>query len=146
MTIWGERIAAVMASLLSIYMMWIAWNFPANGDIFPKFCGFASMVVAALMFLRTVTSPDVFDARILKVAWWQEIKPLVLTAAVVAYVNLFFIVGYYVTSGLFLIVMAWMVGVRSVKAIAITAIVTFPLMYIFFELFLNARMPRGFLV
>jgi hypothetical protein len=146
MTIWGERISAALAAIFAIYMMSIAWNFPANGDIFPKFCGFASVFVGGLMILRTFTSPRVFEGDAPDFSWWEEIKPLVLTAGVVIYVNLFFVLGYYVTSALFLVVMAWLVGVRSVKAIAITAIVTFPLMYVFFELFLNARMPRGFLV
>lgn len=146
MTIWGERVAAVLAAFFAVYMMWIAWNFPANGDIFPKFCGFAAVFVAGLMLLRTITSPGVFSGRIPEIPWWDEIKPLVLTAAVVAYVNLFFVVGYYASSALFLVIMAWFVGVRSVKAIAVTALVTFPLMYVFFELFLNARMPRGFLI
>lgn len=146
MTIWGERIAAVLASLFAMFMMWIAWNFPANGDIFPKFCGFASIFVAGLMILRSVTSPAVFDGVIPEIPWWDEIKPLVITAGVVAYVNLFFVVGYYTTSALFLVVAAWLAGVRSIRAILITAVVTFPLMYAFFELFLEARMPRGFLV
>lgn len=146
MTIWGERVSAVLAAIFAAFMMWVAWNFPANGDIFPKFCGFAAIFVGGLMLLRTVTSQGVFDGRIPEIPWWEEIKPLVLTAGVVAYVNLFFVVGYYTTSALFLVVMAWMVGVRSVKTIAITAVVTFPLMYMFFELFLNARMPRGFLI
>lgn len=146
MTVWGERISAVLAAVFSVYMMWIAWNFPANGDLFPKFCGFAAVFVSGLMILRTVTSPGVFDGIIPRIPWWEEIKPLVLTAGVVVYVNLFFVLGYYVTSALFLVVMAWMVGVRSVKTILITAIVTFPLMYLFFELFLNARMPRGLLI
>ena len=146
MTVWGERISAALAVAFAIYMMWIAWNFPANGDLFPKFCGFAAVFVGGLMILRTLTSPSVFDGLFPEISWWEEIKPLVLTASVVVYVNVFFVLGYYVSSALFLVVLAWLVGVRSVKAILITAIVTFPLMYLFFELFLNARMPRGLLV
>ena len=146
MTVWGERVSATLSVICAIFMMWIAWNFPANGDIFPKFCGFAAIFVGGLMLLRTVTSPGVFDGLVPEIPWWEEIKPLVLTAGVVLYVNLLFVVGYYVTSALFLIVMAWLVGVRSIWSIAVTAIVAFPLMYVFFELFLNARMPRGFLV
>lgn len=146
MTIWGERIAAAGGVAFAIFVMYLAWNFPANGDLFPKFCGFAMILVAGLMILRTITSPAVFDGLFPSISLMEELKPLLITAAVVAYVLIFFELGYYTSSALFLVGMAWFAGVRSVKAILITALVTFPLMYAFFELFLEARMPRGILI
>jgi len=146
MTIWGERLAAAIAIGFAIFVMYIAWNFPANGDLFPKFCGFGLIGIAGLMVMRTITSPAVFEANAPRINWGEELKPLLITAAVIAYVLIFFKLGYYTSSALFLIIMAWLAGVRSVKTIAITAIITFPLMYAFFELFLQARMPRGILI
>lgn len=146
MTIWGERIAAGLSFAFAIFVMYLSWNYPANGDLFPKFCGFAAIFVAGMMVLRTVTSPGVFDGERPKIAWLDEVKPLLITACVVAYVLLFFVVGYYTSSAIFLCVMAWLAGVRNVRAYVITVILTFPLMYAFFELFLEARMPRGILI
>ncbi len=146
MTIWGERLAAALAILFAIFVMYIAWNFPANGDLFPKFCGFGLIFIAGLMVLRTISSPAVFEGHAPKLNWVEELKPLLITTAVIAYVLIFFKLGYYVSSALFLIIMAWLAGVRSIKTIAITAFITFPLMYAFFELFLQARMPRGILI
>jgi len=146
MTIWGERLAAAIAVVFALFVMYTAWNFPANGDLFPKFCGFGLIFIAGLMVLRTISSPAVFESNAPRIHWGEELKPLLITAAVIAYVLIFFKLGYYTSSALFLIIMAWLAGVRSVKTIAITAIITFPLMYAFFELFLQARMPRGILI
>lgn len=145
-SIWGERIAAVVCAVFAVYMMYIAWNFPANGELFPLFCGFAAIFVAILMIVRSIVSPGVFAIVRPKLEVWQDLKPLLLTAGVIAYVLIFFYVGYYVSSALFLTVMAVLAGVRSWRTILITVLVTFPLMYAFFELFLNAQMPRGFLI
>lgn len=146
MTIWGERFGAAGGALFALFVMYLAWNYPANGDLFPKFCGFAMIFVGGLMVLRTITSPEVFSGLWPKIHWLEEIKPLLITAGVVAYVLIFFKLGYYTSSAVFLCVTAWFAGVRSVKTILITAIITFPLMYAFFELFLQARMPRGILI
>lgn len=146
MTIWGERVSAGLAAAIAAFFMYVSWNFPANGDLFPKFCGFATMLVATLMVIRTVTSPAVFGGRVPHPDWWEEVKPLAITAAVVVYVLVIFRLGYYTSSAIFLCLTAWMAGVRRVRTILVTAIVTFPLMYAFFELFLQAHMPRGLLI
>lgn len=146
MTIWGERFAALAGAIFAIFVASLAWNFPANGDLFPKFCAGAILLVGGLMVFRTISSPSVFTGLWPEINILEEIKPLLITGAVVAYVLIFFELGYYVSSAIFLCAMAWFTGVRSVKTIAITACVTFPLMYAFFELFLEARMPRGILL
>jgi hypothetical protein len=57
-----------------------------------------------------------------------------------------FFVGYYVSTILFIIIGCLLVGVRQLKTIIITTVVTLPLMYAFFELFLQAGLPRGWLI
>jgi hypothetical protein len=146
MTIWGERFAAATSVLFAFFVIYVAWNYPANGDLFPKFCGFAMIAIAGLMVVRTISSPAVFSGGLPQIDWLTEFKPLLITSGVIAYVLIFFKLGYYTSSAIFLCAMAWIAGVRSIKTIVITALVTFPLMYAFFELFLQARMPRGILI
>ena len=105
-TIWGERIAAVFAAVVAIYMMYVAWNFPANGNLFPVFAGAAVICISVLMIVRTIFSPGVFFGKWPRIDVWADIKPLLLTAAVVVYVLLIFRLGYYTSSALFLIVTA----------------------------------------
>ncbi len=146
MTVWGERIAAVLSSLGAVYMAYAAWNFPAAGNQFPVFAAAAIVVISMLMVIRTVISPDVFTGRFRWSPWREQAKPLLLTAAAVAYVLIIFELGYYTSTLLFLVCMAYAVGVRDLRMIGLTALITLPLMYAFFELFLEAQMPRGLLI
>ncbi len=150
MTIWGERIAALLCSAGAVFMAYIAWDFPAGGNQFPVFSCFAIIAVSILMLIRSKLAPGVFVSGT-KLSFSvenivEQAKPLLLTAAVIGYVLIIFELGYYTSSFLFLIIIAYVVGVRNLKTIALTAIVTLPLMYAFFELFLKAQMPRGVLL
>ena len=146
MTIFGERLAAVLCSAAALYMMNLSWDFPAEGNLFPIFSCGAIVAIGVLMIIRTYVSPDVFAGAFNMRPTMDHARPLLLTAGVVIYVLLIFELGYYTTSLLFLVALSLAVGVRDFKVIALTAIVAFPLMYAFFELFLNAQLPRGILI
>ena len=64
----------------------------------------------------------------------------------VIFVPTIFLVGFFTASFLLLVFGAIIVGVRSKKAIILMVGLSLPLMYAFFELFLNAQLPRGFLI
>jgi hypothetical protein len=72
-------------------------------------------------------------------------KPLLIVVFSVIYVLAMFWLGYFAASILFLGLTVWMVGVRSIRAIALTAVILFPLMYVFFVVFLRANLPKGIL-
>lgn len=146
MTVWGERIAAAIAIVIALYMLSVGREFPAGGDQFPVFACFSIIAVALLMIVRTLASPAVFSGEAPRWLPFEDIKPLLLTAATVVYVLLIFRLGYYTSSLAFLVVISLVVGVRRFSTIAVTAVVVFPLMYAFFELFLNAQMPRGLII
>ena len=146
MTVWGERFAALLCILVAAYLAMIAWEFPAGGDQFPLFCCFAIIAIAILMIVRSFLSPGVFKKTYEFETIGAQARPLLLTAGVVVYVLLIFQLGYFTSSALFLIATTFAVGVHNIKAIALTVIITFPLMYAFFELFLQAQLPRGMLI
>lgn len=127
-------------------MMFAAWDFPANGNIFPIFATSAIIVIALLMVIRTVISRGVYAAPFGRVPPRTVWMPFAVTAATVAYVLLIFEIGYFTTSALYFAALAYAVGVRDLKVIALTVVVTFPLLYAFFELFLNAQLPSGMLI
>jgi hypothetical protein len=142
----GERIGALAASVMAVYFAYAAWNFPAGGEQFPLFAAASIVVIAIAMVVRTFVSPDVFKAAFELPRAADAVRPVAITAATIAYVFIIFELGYYTTTLVFLVVMSWLVGVRKPRAIALTAVVMLPLMYAFFELFLQARMPRGILL
>ncbi len=146
MTLWGERIAAGLCISFALFMAWTAWNFPAAGDQFPLFSCGSIILISILMILRTFLQPGVFTQKFEFGIKFEDLKPLIITVIVVLYVRAIFELGYYTSSFIFLIFMTLFVGVRNYKMIALTAVILFPLMYAFFELFLRADMPRGILI
>lgn len=146
MSIWGDRLTALLSLLGAAYMAFLSWNFPANGDIFPKFITASIAVIAVMLFVRTFSVQSVYHWRSIKFEARDEILPLVLTAVFVGYSLLIFVLGYYTTTLLFLILLSVAVGIRSPKTILLAAVITLPLLYAFFELFLGANMPQGLLI
>ena len=69
-----------------------------------------------------------------------------LTLIVVVYVLAIFRLGYFTASVLFLFASTLAVGIRNYRTIALTAAILFPLMYVFFEILLQANLPQGFLI
>jgi len=77
---------------------------------------------------------------------FEKMKPLLVCLLVIAYLYLIFELGYYTSTVVFLIASTVLVGVRNYKAILLTGVILFPLMYAFFELFLQANLPMGILI
>lgn len=146
MSIWGDRLTALTSFGVAAAMAFLSWNFPANGDIFPKFITGSIALIAVLLFLRTMSVKSVYQRRSVAFHAREELLPLVLTAAFVGYALLIFVLGYYTTTLLFLVLLSVAVGIRSPKTIGLAAVIALPLLYAFFELFLGANMPQGLLI
>lgn len=143
---WAERITALGCIGVAAYVGIIAFEFPAGGGAFPQFAAVSTICLAVLMlagsFIRAhgdLAGNVTFDFR------FEKIKPMLVCLLAIAYVFGIFRLGYYSASILFLVLTTWTVGIRNAKAIALTGVILFPLMYAFFELFLRADMPRGVL-
>ncbi|PQO24132.1 hypothetical protein C2I36_04275 [Rhodobacteraceae bacterium WD3A24] len=146
MTMWGDRLSAILCSAVAIYMAYKGWDFPAAGDIFPKFISAAIVFISILLFMRSFSVKSVYESRSIRLDISEEFRPILLTVTMIVYVLVIFVLGYYTTTLLFLCLLSLMVGTRNLKAIAIAAGVTLPLLYAFFELFLGAQMPSGLLI
>ena len=143
MSVWGDRLSALLASAGAAYLAYISWNFPANGDIFPKFISGSVIFVSVLLVFRTFSGQAIHAGRRIVLSLSDDGFPLLLAAIFVGYVQLIFWLGYYTATALFLPGLALVVGTRSTKGVTIVTVVTLPLLYAFFEGFLNAQMPRG---
>ena len=63
----------------------------------------------------------------------------------VIYTIAVFKIGFYVTSFVFYFIATYMTGLRDHKIIVITAVILFPLLYLFFTIALGAFLPEGLL-
>lgn len=144
---WGERLTAVVFIAVALYFGYTALEFPAGGGKFPLFAAGGSILLSLLIIADTVLRPRPDADRPVDFSLsYERLKPWILTVIVIAYVLLIFRLGYFTASVLFLFVSTLMIGIRNIKTILLTAVILFPLMYVFFEIFLQANLPQGILI
>ena len=142
------KIATYLTSLLficlSVFCGLESLSFPAGGELFPIFLFGCIILLSCFLAIEAFlkqTNHESINIRIDFFTW----KPLFVSIAVIIHVIFIFILGYFTSSFLFLIGCSILIGLRDTRAIGVTAIVLFPLMYAFFEGFLKAGLPKGIL-
>lgn len=142
------KIATYLTSLsficLSILFGLESLNFPAGGELFPLFLFGCIILLSCLLSLESFLKKTKQQSVQIKIDFFTW-KPLFVSIAVIIHVIFIFILGYFTSSFLFLIGCSILIGLRDARAMGITAIVLFPLMYAFFEGFLNAGLPKDIL-
>jgi len=144
---WGTRIAAAVYIVLSFYFGAQAIEFPAGGGTFPLFAEVCAVLISGIMIagsfrLAAKEESDRIDFGMT----YSRAKPLLLLALSILYVFVIFELGYFAATLVFLFAASLMIGIRDVKALAITALILLPTMYAFFVVFLNAPLPKGVLM
>ena len=141
---WGDVIAAVCFIGLSGWIMWYSHDFPAGGQNFSNFAAISIVAMSILVIVKAVLSKESEMRRLINFDFsWASNKQYFVAILVIVYWMLSFVIGYFVTTLLFLIAAAWASGIRDVKIIAITAVFLLPVLYGFFALVLQADMPEG---
>ena len=145
MSLFVGRIATWICLIGVAAFVWVESDqFPANGHQLPQFCAIVAICIMLLMLLKEFKNID--KKKVKMELSYQANKHFVIFLFSIFYVVTIFFVGYYVSTILFIIFGCLLVGVRQLKTIVITTVVTLPLMYAFFELFLQAGLPRGWLI
>lgn len=145
-SVWGERLTLVSILVFSGIIIWMGIDFSFGADILPYFCAFSAIILAGYLLVKTWFASDKNSNRKIEFDFsYMNLKPMIITICVIGYVFAIFILGYFTSTLVFLVIASFVTGVRDVKLIATTAIILMPLMYGFFELFLQANLPRGLL-
>ena len=143
----GERLCVVVFILQAAYGGVLASEFPHGGGISPLFSLYGMIFLSLIMLAETVFKRKPGDEQKIDFTLtFEKMKPLLVCLLVIAYLYLIFELGYYTSTVVFLIASTVLVGVRNYKAILLTGVILFPLMYAFFELFLQANLPMGILI
>ncbi len=141
----GNAITALGIILVSIYIWIASEEFPADGDQLPKFT--AGMAILISMFLLADSFRNRNNKEKISIDFsYASKKQYVILLLSIAFVPSIFAIGFYTSAFLLLVLGALIVGIRSFKVIALTVLISLPLMYAFFELFLNAQLPKGLLI
>ena len=143
----AERVVAVALILAGGFMYTQSTGWPQRAGAFPQFAQVGIMILALGMLVRSFTAKDRerlkgmvrFDFSY--TAW----KPVYIMIVGVAYAIAVFQIGFYVTSFVFYFIATYMTGLRNHKVIALTALILFPMLYLFFTVALGAFLPEGIL-
>lgn len=152
-----DMVMAVGFVALSAYVFTTAMAFGRGADVFPKFIAGAITVLAVILFLDAVRlyraaglepAADSVPAETEKQAApvWDRIRPYVVFGAIAAYVGLMPIVGFFVTSALFMVGVMMILGVRSLRLYLYTVVGLIVGIYALFVMQLNVPVPTGFLI
>lgn len=145
-----DRSVLMAIIALSVYLSVEALQFPNKGGMFPIF----SLSCIALLSLFTLVSEwrrgrkergcsggepeNRREAGALK-------RPMTLFALTLAQSALMPVVGFYCTTGAFIIIAGYCIGLRRVRMVSVIAAVTMAVFYGFFEFALKFEFPRGLL-
>lgn len=143
---WGERITLLSIILFSGVIIFMGREYSFGADILPYFCTISMIILSGYLLLKTwISSDKSLNEKIRFDFSYTKLKPIIITILVICYVLVIFTLGYFTSTLIFLIAASLITGVRDVKLIAVTAVILLPLMYGFFELFLQANLPSGLL-
>jgi hypothetical protein len=143
----GEILTACGMIVAAVYVIIVASDFPAGGDIMPVFCATGVIALSLFMLLEVfLKKRDVLKEKINFSSNYSRLKPYVLLVFSIVYFTSIFVLGYYSSTIILLFVSSYILGVRRAKFIFLTSIILLPAMYAFFELFLQARLPSGWLI
>ena len=143
---WGEIITGLICIGLSCFFGVMALDFPAGGGTFPLFATGTTVFLSLLMIGNAVfkKTPELREKMVFDWSYAAK-KPLLVFLAALFQAWAMFVLGYFTSAILFLVMATLLVGLRNYRAILITIVVLFPLMYAFFVVFLKAQLPRGIL-
>ncbi len=144
---WGIRIAAAVYIVFSLYVGAQALEFPAGGGTFPLFAQICAILISGVLIAGSFRpsvrkSDDPVDFRMT----YARAKPLLLLALSIVYVFVIFELGYFASTVVFLFAASWMIGIRDIRTLLLTAAILIPAMYAFFIVFLQAPLPKGVLL
>ena len=142
--IFSKILTSVILIAISVYVWITSDEFPADGNHLPQFCAAIAIAILFVMLLKDLMGTQ--KKRVRFDFSYHANKHFVLLFLSILYVISIFFLGYYLSTTIFLILGCFLVGVRNSKAVILTVIVTLPLMYAFFELFLQAGLPRGLII
>jgi len=145
--LWAERLTALGMIVVAGFFVTQSIDMPGGSGSFPLFTEYVIILLALVMIVRTFfTHDERFEGEVHFNFSYEAMKPIYVMVTTIFYVYAVFRFGFYTASIIFFFIGAWMTGYRNVRAMAMIAAVLFPVMYLFFNLALDADLPKGLLM
>ncbi|CDQ19131.1 Tripartite tricarboxylate transporter TctB family protein [Halobacillus karajensis] len=141
---------SVFLILLSAGYLYLSYNLkeypyvPVDSDFLPKVLGYVLIVLAVFLFFDK--SSETEEEKEKRQVPKKEIFVLLAVGGMIfLYIFLLEIIGFVLSSSLFIFACSWFLGYRKLKTTLLVAIL-FPLiMYLSFNYLLQIRLPQGLL-
>lgn len=145
--LWADRWTAIGMIAVAGFFITQSMGLPSTSGAFPKFTEILIIALALIMIVRTfVTHDKKLSGQVRFNFSYTALKPALTMIVAIIYVFAIFRIGFYTASFLFYFLVTYMTGIRNYKAMGLTALVLFPMMYFFFNIALGADLPEGFLI
>ena len=144
---WGEYISQAVIILFCSWVIWTGSEYPFGGNFQSNFAAYGTIMLSLAVVYQTFRNrAKQLAAKIEFNFSFYGLKAWVMAVAVFVYVLLIFQLGYFTATAVYLVATSYLTGLRDLKLVAITAAILIPLMYGFFEIFLQAGLPEGILI
>ena len=145
--LWAERLTAIGMIVVAGYFITQSSGLPGTSGTFPLFTEWMIIGLALIMICRTfITHDKQLTGHVSFNLSYDGLKPVYVMIVTIFYGYAVFRVGFYASSILFYFLVIAMTGYRNFKVTGAVALVLFPIMYLVFEVALDADLPEGFLI
>lgn len=144
--LWAERATAFTMIAVAVFFYVQSLGLPSTSGKFPQFTEYVIVILALIMIARTYLTHD--EKLVGEVRFdfsYLGMKPVFVMIVAILYGFAIFRLGFYVSSIIFYFVVTVMTGIRNYKVMGSVALVLFPLMFLFFNIALDADLPQGIL-
>lgn len=142
-SLWGERLAGLSFIAIALFMGAVALEFPAGGARFPLFISTCMVLLGSLMLLKSGLRPaqyrHAFSPDVSRDAW----RPVAMLMFAILYVLGIFLLGYYVSTTVFLLVVPFAAGLYRPLAVAGSTALCVVFIYGLFGFALQVNLPAG---
>lgn len=143
----AERLTALGMILVAGYFLTQSVGLPGTSGEFPQFTEYVVILLAVIMIVRTFfTHDERFAGEVRFDFSYSAMKPIYVMIVTIFYAYSVFRLGFYAASVIFFFLVTWMNGYNNWKVMGAIAVVLFPVMYLFFNLALEADLPTGVLI
>ncbi len=144
---WGEWLSQAGIILFCGWVLWTGLEYSFGGNLLSGFSAIVSILLSLIIVFQTFRDRTKHLAAKIEFDFsYYGFKAWVMAVAIVFYVLLIFQLGYFTSTAIYLVATSYLTGLRDLKLVGITTAILIPLLYGFFELFLQAGLPEGILI
>ena len=138
----NNRIFSVFLMMIFITLYYVALSYPDKSTIYPKGLLAVGMACVVALFISTFIGKNDEEKKVF-INRDELIKLLISIALMGLYVILITVLGYAVSTFLYMLIQIWVLKPDKKISYLIVALVSTAILYVGFGLFLRIWLPKG---